>query len=83
MTRSAAGELETLYGAQQARLSLPAGGPCGSAPRPGQQVLVFIQSNALTHVLQRPGEGGPQAFDDAFLDQVRACARGDCEGSAR
>lgn len=71
--------LETIHGAHQDRLSVPAGGPCGSAPRLGQQVLVFIQSNGLAQVLQRPGEGGPQTFDDAFLDQVRACARGECE----
>lgn len=75
--------LETLYGAHEDRLSVPAGGPCGSAPRPGQQVLVFVRRDGLAHVLQRPGEGGPQTFDDAFLDQVRACARGDCQDAAR
>ncbi len=70
--------LETLYGAHQDRLSVPAGGPCGSAPGLGQQVLVFIQPNGLAHVLQRPGKGGPQTFDTAFLEHVRACARGQC-----
>lgn len=75
--------LETLYGAHEDQLSVPAGGPCGSKPRLGQQVLVFVRRDGLAHLLQRPGEGGPQSFDDAFLDQVRACAQGDCEDAAR
>lgn len=75
--------LETISGAHEDRFSVPAGGPCGSAPRLGQQVLVFVRRDGLAHVLQRPGEGGPQSFDDAFLDQVRACARGDCEEGPR
>lgn len=75
--------LETISGAHEDRFSVPAGGPCGSTPRPGQQVLVFVRRDGLAHVLQRPGEGGPQTFDDAFLDQVRACARGDCAAAPR
>jgi hypothetical protein len=70
--------LENLLGPVQERLRVPAGGPCGSAPRLGQQVLVFVEPSGIAHLMQRPGEGGPVTFDDAYLDQVRACARGDC-----
>ncbi len=70
--------LETLYGAHQDRLSVPAGGPCGSEPRLGQQVLVFIQPNGLAHVVERPVKAGSRTFDPAYLDQVRACALGKC-----
>lgn len=74
--------LETIHGAQQDQFSVAAGGPCGSTPRPGEQVLVFLRQDGLAHLLQRPGVGGSQVFDDAFLDRVRACARGDCEDAA-
>lgn len=70
--------LETLYGAHQDRLTVPAGGPCGGQPRLGQRVLAFVQPNGITHLMQPKGEGGAIEFDEAFLDQVRACARGDC-----
>jgi hypothetical protein len=70
--------LETLYGAHQDRLSVPAGGPCGSEPRLGQQVLVFLLPNGFAHVVERPVKAGSRTFDPAYLDQVRACARGKC-----
>jgi len=75
--------LETLYGAHQDRLSVPAGGPCGSEPRLGQQVLVFLLPNGLAHVVERPVKDGSRNFDPAYLDQVRACARGHCEDTVR
>ena len=75
--------LETLYGAHQDRLTVPAGGPCGSEPRLGQEVLVFMYANGAAHVLSRAGGGGAQNFDAKFLEQARACARGACEHVGR
>jgi hypothetical protein len=74
--------LETLYGAHQDRLSVPAGGPCGSEPRLGQQVLVFLLPNGFAHVLERPVRDRSLLFDPAYLDQVRACVRGQCDQTA-
>lgn len=75
--------LETLYGAHQERLKVPAGGPCGSEPRLGQQLLVFLLPNGFAHLVHRPVKSGSQTFDPAYLDQVRACARGHCEDDVR
>lgn len=75
--------LETLYGAHQDRLSVPAGGPCGSEPRLGQQVLVFLLPNGFAHVLERPVRERSLLFDPAYLDQVRACVSGHCDETAR
>ncbi len=75
--------LETLYGAHQDRLTVPAGGPCGSQPRMGQQVLVFLLPNGVAHVLERPVRDRSLLFDPAYLDQVRACVRGQCDQTAR
>lgn len=75
--------LETLHGPHQDRLSVPAGGPCGSQPRPGQQVLAFIRPDGLAHVLQTRRDGGAQTFDEQFLEDLRACARGGCPPTRR
>ncbi len=75
--------LETIHGPHQDRLSVPAGGQCGNQPRPGQQVLVFIRPDGLAHVLQSARDGGAVTFDQQFLDDVRACARGECPPTSR
>ncbi len=75
--------LETIYGPHRDRLSVPAGGQCNNQPRPGQQVLVFIRPDGLAHVLQTARDGGSLTFDQQFLDDVRACARGECPPTAR
>jgi hypothetical protein len=60
-----------------------AGSPCGSEPRLGQQVLVFLLPNGFAHVLERPVRERSLLFDPAYLDQVRACVSGHCDQTAR
>lgn len=68
--------LETLFGVHQDRLSVPEGGPCGSVPRVGQQVLVFLRPDGIAHVVQQPSREWALDFDPAYLARVRACAAG-------
>ncbi len=70
--------LENLIGAPAEQIRVTAGGQCGSFPQVGQEVLVFIEENGLTHLLQRSADGGPYPFDEKYLDKVRACAKGNC-----
>ncbi|MFO1496293.1 MAG: hypothetical protein U1F26_16720 [Lysobacterales bacterium] len=75
--------LETIHGPHQDRLTVPAGGQCGSQPRPGQQVLVFIRSNGQAQLLMDARDGGAQTFDAEFLKDLRACVRGECPSAQR
>lgn len=68
--------LETLYGAHEGRISVPESGPCGSQPRLGQQVLVYIERTGPVHVMQHPRREGSLDLDPRYLQQVRACAQG-------
>lgn len=70
--------LENLVGVPAEQLRVTAGGACGSYPQVGQEVLVFIEDNGLTHLMRRSTDGGPYPFDEKYLDRVRACAKGNC-----